>query len=387
MPVPLPSSINPEVPASVDAIVTRALERKLEARYQTAGEMAEDLEKALFEMRASPHEARNLLLSLFPKGPSRSGEIQLPFTPSPASGTDGRATPSGAAARSSSSNVTRPIPEGALEIDVGDLAASGPVVANRRRRGRRKWLALGALGGAVLAFVLLAQSPHKGPPQEVTVAPAAAQSVPVPAAPPQPASPPAAAKPAVVEVSLDSSPQDAQVIREDSGEVVGRTPLTVTLPQGRDVISFRFEKPGFATVTYKVIPDLAKPVRAELTAEPTAADPKRMVASQPHRPSPSHPHAAAAHEARPETPVDNAPAAQQARDCLLSIASFPWADLWIDGKDTGQRTPVVHYPVSCGTHKLSLKRHDLKVDRTEQVMVAPGHELKQHYDLGDDYAE
>jgi hypothetical protein len=385
MVVPLPSSINPEVPPSVDAIVMRALERKLELRYQTAGEMAEDLEKPLFEMRASPHEARNLLLSLFPKGPSRSGEIQLPFTPSPVSSNEGHATPSRSAGQASSSKVTRPIPEGGLEIDLGDLAASGPVVASRRRRGRRKWLALGALGGAVVALVLIAQSPRKGPPQEVTVAPAAAQSVAAPAAPAEPA-PPAAAKPAVVEVSLDSSPQDAQVIREDSGEVVGRTPLTVTLPQGRDVISFRFEKPGFVTVSYKVIPDQAKPVRAELTPEPTT-EPKRALASQPHRLPSSHAHAAAAHETRSEAPIESPPAAQQARDCLLSVASFPWADLWIDGKDTGQRTPVVHYPVSCGTHKLALKRHDLKVDRTEQVMVAPGHELKQHYDLGDDYAE
>jgi serine/threonine protein kinase len=386
MAVPLPSSLNPEVPVAIDAIVMRALERKVEARYQTAGEMAEDLEKALFEMRASPHEARNLILSLFPKGPSRSGEIQLPFTPSRSSGSAGQATPSGTAGRASSSKITRPMPEGPLEIDLGDLAASGPVVASRRRRGRRKWLALGALGGAVVALVLIAQSPRKGQQQQVTVTPAVAQSVPAPA-PPEPAAPPAAAKPAVIEVSLDSSPQDAQVIREDSGEVVGRTPLTVTLPQGRDVISFRFEKPGFATVTYKVIPDLAKPVRAELTAEPTPAEPKRAVVSQPHHSPPPHLHAAVGHETRPETPVDSAPAAQQARDCLLSIASFPWADLWIDGKDTGQRTPVVHYPVSCGAHKLSLRRRDLKIDRTEQVMVAPGHELKQHYEIGDEIAE
>ena len=386
--VPLPSSLNPEVPASVDAIVMHALERKLEARYQTAGEMAEDLEKALSEMRASPHEARNLILSLFPKGPSRSGEIQLPFTPSPASGTEGHGTPSRAAARASSSKITRPMPEGALEIDLGDLAASGPVVASRRRRGRRKWLALGALGGAVVALVLLTQSPRKGSQQEVTVAPAGAQSIPAPAPPAEPTPPPApAAKAAVVEISLDSSPQDAQVIREDSGEVVGRTPLTITLPMGREVVSFRFEKPGFAPTSYKVIPDLAKPVRAELTAEPTP-EPKRVVAAaQPHHPAPPHLHAAAAHETRPEAPVESAPAAQQARDCLLSIASFPWADLWIDGKDTGQRTPVVHYPVSCGVHKLALKRRDLRVDHTEQVMVAPGHELKQHYDIGDDYAE
>jgi serine/threonine protein kinase len=386
--VPLPSSLNPEVPASVDPIVMRALERTLNARYQTAGEMADDLEKALFEMRASPHEPRKLLLSLFPNGPSRSGEVQLPFTPSGPPGTDGQATPSSGAGRPASSKVTRHIPEGALEIDLGDLAASGPIVASRRRRGRRKWLALGALGGAVVAFILIVQSPRKGRQQEVSVTPAAAQSVPAPMPAPskEPAAPPPA-KPTAVEVSLDSSPQDAQVIREDSGEVVGRTPLTVTLPQGRDVISFRFEKPGFVTVSYKVIPDLAKPVRAELTAEPTPAEPKHVLASQPHHSAPPHPHATPGHEERPEAAVETGPAAQQARDCLLSIASFPWADLWIDGRDTGQRTPVVHYPVSCGTHKLSLKRRDLKIDHAEQVMVAPGHELKQHYELGDDYAE
>jgi hypothetical protein len=350
--------------------------------------MADDLEKALFEMRASPHEPRKLLLSLFPNGPSRSGEVQLPFTPSGPPGTDGQATPSSGAGRPASSKVTRHIPEGALEIDLGDLAASGPIVASRRRRGRRKWLALGALGGAVVAFILIVQSPRKGRQQEVSVTPAAAQSVPAPMPAPskEPAAPPPA-KPTAVEVSLDSSPQDAQVIREDSGEVVGRTPLTVTLPQGRDVISFRFEKPGFVTVSYKVIPDLAKPVRAELTAEPTPAEPKHVLASQPHHSAPPHPHATPGHEERPEAAVETGPAAQQARDCLLSIASFPWADLWIDGRDTGQRTPVVHYPVSCGTHKLSLKRRDLKIDHAEQVMVAPGHELKQHYELGDDYAE
>ena len=52
-----------------------------------------------------------------------------------------------------------------------------------------------------------------------------------------------------------------------------------------------------------------------------------------------------------------------------------------------QRTPVVHYPVACGPHKLALKRRDLKLDRVESVTLAPGHELKQHYDLGDDYGD
>ena len=48
-------------------------------------------------------------------------------------------------------------------------------------------------------------------------------------------------------------------------------------------------------------------------------------------------------------------AAPQARDCSLSVASFPWSELWIDGKDTWQRTPVVRLPVTCGEHKLGLR--------------------------------
>ena len=44
----------------------------------------------------------------------------------------------------------------------------------------------------------------------------------------------------------------------------------------------------------------------------------------------------------------------------------------------------MHYPISCGAHKLTLRRRDLKIDRSEQVTVAPGHELKQHYELGDE---
>src|SRR6185312_2960947 len=64
-PIAVPSSVNPDVPPSVDPIVMRALERNVEARYQTAGEMAEDLEKALSEMRAPSDASRKLLISLF----------------------------------------------------------------------------------------------------------------------------------------------------------------------------------------------------------------------------------------------------------------------------------------------------------------------------------
>jgi serine/threonine-protein kinase len=373
--VPLPSSVNPEVPASVDPIVMRALDRNVNERYQTAGQMAEDLDKALFEMRAPPGGPRKLLVSLFPQVLTRTGEVHLNFTPTPPG--DGNAIPS-PAAMGLSSKVTTALPGGALEVDLGDLAPAG-----RGRRGVRRWLGLGFVAGAIVAVVMLVQGPRKAPAPEVSVAPAAAQTAEPALNNADPAPPAAAAKP-VVQLSFDSTPQDSRVTREDSGEVVGRTPLTITLPQGSAVISFKVEKDGFAPAIYKVIPDLAKAVHVELVAEaPTV--PKQPLA--PHRAAPparTRP-TAVAHAARPATETAAAP--EGPRDCILSVASFPWADLWIDGKDTGQRTPVVHYPVSCGAHKLSLKRRDLRVDHVEQVTVAPGHELKQHYELGDDYGE
>jgi hypothetical protein len=186
-----------------------------------------------------------------------------------------------------------------------------------------------------------------------------------------------------VRVSFDSSPQEAEVVREDSGQVVGRTPVTIALPQAREVIAFRFDKPGHGSVHYKVIPDLDKSVRVDLLSDPVVDPPP----SGPARPGPLPQHRR--HPAH--GPLAGGPplaeGAAQASDCVLSVASFPWTELWIDGRDTGQRTPVVHYPTACGAHKLALKRRDLKLERLDSVTLAPGHELKQHYELGDDYGD
>jgi serine/threonine-protein kinase len=380
--IALPSSVNPEVPPEVDRVVMRALARDRDARYATAGEMAEDLEKVLFEMRASPHELRKLLAALFPQGPSRTGDVRLPFTPSPVLSSSGEfsATPSALRQRTPAPSVsTRNLD---LQHEVAPLVPSGPTRLEVRPRRRKSMLAIVLL--AVAAAVVVVALPRRTtvtPPLGMEVAPVAPVAAAQPAASPDPIPTPAPAKATTVEISLDSFPQDAQVIREDSGEVVGRTPVTVRLPLGRDVISFRFEKAGHTPTSYKVIPDLDKAVRADLAAEPVV-EPRRAAVA--HKPS-AHGHPAAVAKSR--TSDDQAPAADQARACVMSVGSFPWTELWIDGKDTGQRTPVVHYPVTCGAHRLNLKRRDLKLDRIEQVTVAPGHELKQHYELGDEYGE
>ena len=65
----------------------------------------------------------------------------------------------------------------------------------------------------------------------------------------------------------------------------------------------------------------------------------------------------------------------------MTVGSVPWAELWIDGKDVGQPTPVVHLPVTCGAHKLRFKRSSPEIDHVESVNVSPGQELKKNFNL------
>jgi hypothetical protein len=71
-------------------------------------------------------------------------------------------------------------------------------------------------------------------------------------------------------------------------------------------------------------------------------------------------------------------------DCSITINSIPWSEVWIDGKNTTQHTPVVDYKLPCGKHKLSFKRPDMQIDQTEPINVKPGQNFKQRYTLATD---
>jgi tRNA A-37 threonylcarbamoyl transferase component Bud32 len=68
-------------------------------------------------------------------------------------------------------------------------------------------------------------------------------------------------------------------------------------------------------------------------------------------------------------------------ECRLTVGSYPWSELWVDGADIGQHTPVVALPIACGPHRLEFKRRDLKIDQVENVMLNAGHEFKRQYEL------
>ena len=67
-------------------------------------------------------------------------------------------------------------------------------------------------------------------------------------------------------------------------------------------------------------------------------------------------------------------------DCNITVGTRPWSEIWIDGRNTGRHTPYSE-SISCGRHKLTFKRPDLNLDRTETVNVRSGETFKQSYAL------
>jgi tRNA A-37 threonylcarbamoyl transferase component Bud32 len=77
----------------------------------------------------------------------------------------------------------------------------------------------------------------------------------------------------------------------------------------------------------------------------------------------------------------NTPAAPGTGQCRITVGTYPWSQLWIDGADTGQHTPVVDLPIACGNHKLEFKRRDLRISQSENVTLNEGRDFRRQYEL------
>jgi len=65
------------------------------------------------------------------------------------------------------------------------------------------------------------------------------------------------------------------------------------------------------------------------------------------------------------------------------IGARPWAEVWIDGRSTGRHTPYSD-KITCGRHKISLRRPDLNVEETESIVVRAGELFKRSFTLQTD---
>jgi hypothetical protein len=67
--------------------------------------------------------------------------------------------------------------------------------------------------------------------------------------------------------------------------------------------------------------------------------------------------------------------------CTMTINSKPVAEVSVDGKPTGKSTPLVNFPISCGTHRITFKNTDLMIERNESITVKPGRPFKKTFSL------
>ncbi len=60
---------------------------------------------------------------------------------------------------------------------------------------------------------------------------------------------------------------------------------------------------------------------------------------------------------------------------VLVINTIPWARVFVDGRDTGQNTPVRNLRVSSGSHRIGLRTADGTMHNVN-VEVAPGQTVR-----------
>jgi serine/threonine-protein kinase len=270
-PIEPPSAVRQSVPAALDHIVMRALERDRSKRYASAQEMAEEIEAFLETRRTKTDGVRQLLSELFGNEPSVSAERpaidpSAPGTALPSSGT-GRVRPTGsgvALVTATHSLASGPLFSGHGSADrLTGAGAAGPAEAPPPPRPRvLSWVAGAALlVAAVGAFAGLLRN---GP---------GVRSVPVAAVPlPTLATEIGATAPGstddtpapggTVQIDIQSEPSGAAV--SDHDRLLGHTPLTVALPRSSEMAHLRFTLGGFAPQTYDLRPETDGLVFVEL---------------------------------------------------------------------------------------------------------------------------
>ena len=337
-PIP-PRELDVTIHPGLSAVVTKALAKSPDERYQKGADLVRDLQN--YKTVGTPPEPTSVLAAV-PEGPQPAAAPKDASQPAAGVAASAPTTKPAAVKRAAAPAPGRPqnllLPLSAVALLLV-LAIAG--VAWYRNR------IAAAPQQSTAAMTPPATSPSTPPPAPVQATPAPApgsppETSPADAADAQPgsakpvhhsraaavtptASPPAAA--ATGGLELTSSPAGASVQIDGRSSSTWVTPYTATgLAAGAHSISFA--KPGYAPVTRAV----------------------QVVAGQS---TPLEVHLAA---------VTN----------LLGVTSSPaGAAVWVDGKDTGKVTPT-QVAVTPGEHKLLLRKAGYKDATTTVARLNPG---------------
>jgi serine/threonine protein kinase len=281
-PIPPPSTQRADIPAALDFIVLRALERDPDRRYPDAKTMADELEAVLQEARFAPRAMTRMLDELFgeqnPQAELLVPEqpIVLADTPSPNLGTVKLEAGEPA------------LPDGQLPVLEEDEESYTGVSSVRRLPAKPRrtfsWMAAAAgvaltiAGGAVLlgtrhklrnegntatlppeplAETTKGAPPNEAPPAAPVVAPAAG---------------------ATVSVKIATDPSGAEVTAED-GIRLGSTPTTLSIKRSAKPLVLVIAKTGYISSRQTIVPDRDVSALVTLKAEEESARKKQPAAA------------------------------------------------------------------------------------------------------------
>jgi serine/threonine-protein kinase len=250
-PIPPPSTQRAGVPAALDFIVMRALEREPDHRYQSAQTLAQDLDHFLVESRFTAAAVPRLLDDLFGPAPSESDTVPTAAPPPEAALSEGP-TPV-----LTTILLDRPPPapapmgengwparsEGLLPATSSEARRAPPAAGNRRV----SWVAAGA--AVILAFAAGALMKRSSGALSMS----------------QPRAAPASS----VSVRIDSDPLGAAVY-DDQGRLLGHTPTTSRVPASQAPFAFTVRMEGYAAARHSVVPDRDMGALVTLRPEPRA---------------------------------------------------------------------------------------------------------------------
>ena len=240
---PAARSLVPDLPPSIDALLSRALAKDPAHRFQSMADFREALLQPESYASAVPAPVGDDDLSGRFRAAQPAARTAMSVAPVSAVNT-ARLTPAKLAPSKPPASTLR---HGAGEVV--DDAEPEP----KRNRGGLLLLGVAALTGVAVASVTVRARANQllgAAIASVNVRQRANQLLGAAAAPP---------KPATVRVSFSSDPEGAIVARSD-GFVLGVTPLSIEVPFSDDAVEYVVHKDGYVSKVTSFVPNLPLPV-------------------------------------------------------------------------------------------------------------------------------
>jgi serine/threonine-protein kinase len=277
------SSLKADLPAEVNALVMKCLEKAPSSRFQTMDELLEAMRVAMSGQGMSgifvdPRTSSNPFVPSHTSQANRAPSSARMRVVSPA-------VPEGSATRA---DRPPPLEDPSLEVEITE-SGTHPGKPSQRK------LLLGVLGlaslGLLVGGAVALTSTGKTTTTSLPTKPPPPKDVPAPPVAGPPVTPPPST-PVEVTFEVDSEPPGATVTRD--GAVVGTTPFALSLPRpGPDAVSVEFV---FALEGYQGTTMVAQGLSGRVAVRPTLA--KKKLAPPPVRPKTPK---------NPKTPKDSDP--------------------------------------------------------------------------------